>query len=89
VAVLALMACGNPQEEARVKLAQLNLGYSGKVFVERAKEGDLAAVKLFLQAGMSTDVRGETGNPSSWPPRPGGWKWPKCSWTRGLYQLPG
>ena len=61
VAILALMACGNPQEEARVKLGQMNVKYNEDTFVDRAKDGDVLAVKLFLQAGMSPNVSDEGG----------------------------
>jgi uncharacterized protein len=66
VFLLACLACGpqtTPQEEARIKLTQMNLDYTGNVFVERARDGDLLAVKLFLQAGMSPNTQGRQGTP--------------------------
>ena len=42
--------------EARNELAKLSLPYSAEGFVERADEGDLLAVKLYLAAGMDPNV---------------------------------
>src|SRR4030042_4343108 len=60
--LLALVACGNPQEEARIKLGQMNVKYNEDTFVERARDGDLLAVKHFLQAGMKPDVTDKNGD---------------------------
>ena len=56
-----LAACGNPQEEARIKLGQMNVKYNEDTFVDRAQDGDTLAVKLFLQAGMSPNVTEKDG----------------------------
>ncbi len=42
--------------EARNELAKLSLPYSPEGFVERADEGDVLAVKLYLAAGMDPNV---------------------------------
>jgi len=44
-------------EEARIELSKLSLAYSTDVFVERAAKNDLAAVKLFLAAGMDVNAK--------------------------------
>ena len=59
--LLALVACGNPQEEARIKLGQMNLKYNEDTFVRLSRDGDIQAVKLFLQAGMSPNVTSQKG----------------------------
>ena len=67
VVFLAVLGCGNPQEEARQQLGQMNIKFTEDSFITEAREGNVAAVKLFLQAGMKPDVangRGET--PSPW-----------------------
>jgi len=42
--------------EARNELAKLSLPYSAEGFVERADEGDVLAVKLYLAAGMDPNA---------------------------------
>ena len=58
---LALLGCGNPQEEATRQLGQMDIKFTADSFVERARDGNLAAVKLFLQAGMKPDVTSAAG----------------------------
>lgn len=57
---LACSATPTP-EDARRELGILNVKFSDSSFVERAKDGDTTAVKLFLTAGMNPDSRGSTG----------------------------
>jgi len=61
---VGLVACGSdPQEEARMKLAEMKVEYSPHNFAKLARAGDLEAVTLFLQAGMdpnATNNKGET-----------------------------
>ena len=65
--ILALMACGNPQEEARIKLGQMNVKYNEDTFADRAKDGDVLVVKLFLEAGMSPNVTEKDKEPKGKP----------------------
>ena len=62
--LFSLASCGgNPQEEARVKLGQMNVKYNEESFVDAARNGDVIALKYFLQAGMKpsvTDNKSET-----------------------------
>ena len=58
---LALLGCGNPQEEATRQLGQMDIKFTADSFVERARDGNLAAVKLFLQAGMKPNVTSAAG----------------------------
>lgn len=66
VVVLALGAagCGRSPEKAvkepRRELAALNLQFTPDDFVQSAGNGDLTAVKLFLDAGMAVDTHGST-----------------------------
>ena len=48
-------------EGARQRIAQLNIPYAVDEFVERAKECDIVAVKLFLTAGMNPNVKNADG----------------------------
>lgn len=43
-------------EAARIKLGQMSLAYTPEVFISSAEKGDLEAVKLFLTAGMNSNV---------------------------------
>jgi ankyrin repeat protein len=61
VLFLALLGCGNPQEEATRQLDQMGIKFTADSFVERARDGNLAAVKLFLQAGMKPNVTSAAG----------------------------
>ena len=50
-------------QAARIQLGQMSLPYTPKAFILSAQTGDLAAVKLFLAAGMdpnATDAEGGT-----------------------------
>ena len=62
VCFLAVLGCGNSQEEARKQLGQMNIKFTEDSFVTRARDGNLGAVKLFLQAGMKPDVTNAAGD---------------------------
>jgi ankyrin repeat protein len=47
---------GTSMEMARQKLAMLNMQFTPSSFITAIKEGNLPAVKLFLEAGMTTDT---------------------------------
>ena len=53
---LALTACGR-SDKARQELAQMNIEYAESSFIDQSRDGNAAAVKLFLEAGMSPEVR--------------------------------
>ena len=48
--------------EARAELTRLGVAYTAKAFVDSAVGGNLAVVKLFVQAGMSVDTANDSGN---------------------------
>lgn len=54
--VIALSGCGKGQK-AREELARLNVEYTESSFIENARDGNTDAVKLFLDAGMNTEVK--------------------------------
>ena len=62
---LVLTGCGRSPDKAvnepRKELAALNLQYTPQDFVRSAGNGDVTAVKLFLDAGMAADSREATG----------------------------
>ncbi len=64
VLTLGVVGCGRSPEKAvkepRKELAALNLQFTPDDFVRSAGNGDLTAVKLFLDAGMAVDTRGST-----------------------------
>ncbi len=57
------------KDAAREELARIPLPYTSDAFIESAKNGDLATVKLFLTAGMDPNAKvgelGAVGNASS------------------------
>ena len=50
------------KDVAREELARIPLPYTSDTFVKSAKNGDLAAVKLFLAAGMVPNIKGHAGS---------------------------
>lgn len=52
---------GSNPEEARIKLTQMNITYSEDSFFNKVQEGDVLAVKLFLQAGMDPNLKNKFG----------------------------
>jgi hypothetical protein len=56
LAGLATGLRGPSPEEARAQLGRLSVGYSKEAFSERVQQGDQAAAKLFLAAGMDASV---------------------------------
>ncbi len=61
VLLLFLSACGSSSEDHREALLELGLIWDGKVFLEQAKEGDLAVLELFLKGGMELETRDRSG----------------------------
>lgn len=48
-------------EEARRELEKRNVPFTEEEFIERARRGNAAVVRLFLAAGMNVDARGRSG----------------------------
>ena len=70
LAGLATGARGPSPDEARKELSRLSVNYSQETFVEHVEQGDQAASKLFLAAGMDANaVVGQEGNTA----RAGSW----------------
>src|ERR1044072_1942521 len=63
--MLALIAtitgCGKGANDARVELAQMNVPFTDMAFIYNARQGNTAAVELFLKAGMDSEVRNAEG----------------------------
>jgi hypothetical protein len=55
--VFLLTGCGMNTEEAREKLADLNVDYKAENFVQHAVDGDQMVVDLFLVAGMDPNTQ--------------------------------
>ena len=49
-------------EAAKTELAAKNIGFSTEAFAKSVRDGDVEAVKLFLDAGMSPDSTDENGS---------------------------
>ena len=64
LACLLLAGCEPSPGEARQQLADLGVTYSKEQFAERAKQGDVQSVRLFLQAGMKPDARNDMRQPT-------------------------
>jgi ankyrin repeat protein len=60
-----IFGCGKSEDrtpdQARLELAKMNIKYSEASFIDRVKEGDSLAVKLFLLTGMSPNAKDEQG----------------------------
>lgn len=53
----AFIGCGGGAEKARLALAQKNIPYTERDFIENARQGSADTVALFLKAGMDPDVK--------------------------------
>jgi len=60
LSILTAAAAG--PEDARQKLDQMKVAYNENTFVERARDGDIQVIKMFLQAGMDPNVAADNGN---------------------------
>ncbi|MCL4785374.1 MAG: ankyrin repeat domain-containing protein [Verrucomicrobia bacterium] len=59
--VALMVGCGNDgRENAGAQLAQRGMTNSPAAFIKAVQDGDIVAVRLFLQAGMSANSRKET-----------------------------
>ena len=54
----AVLGCGKSPLDARKELAGLGFAYTKENFFAAARDGDLTAVKLFVEAGMPVNIRG-------------------------------
>jgi ankyrin repeat protein len=61
VLVALFSSCGKSPEEARRELRQMNVEYSENSFIKSAKEGDILAIRLFLNAGMNPNAKDGEG----------------------------
>ncbi len=61
VLLLLLSACGSSSEDHREALLELGVIWDDEVFLEQAKEGDLAVLELFLKGGMELETRDRSG----------------------------
>ena len=59
---LATFACTTGPEKAKGELAKMGIAFTEDAFVQKAWQGDVAAVSLFLQAGMDPNAIDQKGN---------------------------
>ena len=59
--LVALAACGKGRDAARAELAQMNIAYTDRAFIESARVGNSTAVALFIDAGMNPDTKTSAG----------------------------
>jgi ankyrin repeat protein len=64
VLLVSPLVLANDQESARQVLEKSGIPFTEDEFVERARQGDLTAVELMLDAGMSPDAQDENGTPA-------------------------
>src|SRR5262245_1347242 len=60
LALFSLMGCGN-SKAAMAELAKMGVPYNEKAFIESAKQGNAAALGLFIDAGMNPETRTTDG----------------------------
>lgn len=56
-----LTACADSGAAARMQLAQMNIPFTENDFIDNARQGNSAAVTLFIDAGMSLEARDRVG----------------------------
>lgn len=61
VLALAVVGCGDRREKARKELAVLGKDYSADVFSKAAFDGDIVAVRLFVESGMPVNSKNQSG----------------------------
>ncbi len=61
VLLLFLSACGSSSEDHREALLELGVMWDGEGFLERAQQGDLAVLELFLKGGMDLETQDPSG----------------------------
>ncbi len=59
--LISFTACGKSPEDAPKSLAQMNIQYSDEAFIRCAEQGNIVAVRLFLDAGMNPDAKNNYG----------------------------
>lgn len=59
--LLSINGCADVREKAKSELAKKNIAFDGVSFVKNAELGDVETVKLFLNAGMDPNIKGENG----------------------------
>ncbi|HZN08058.1 MAG TPA: hypothetical protein VFB65_14785, partial [Pyrinomonadaceae bacterium] len=59
--LVVLAACGRSQDAARAELARMNVAFTDRAFVESAREGNAAAVALFIDGGMDPNTKNTAG----------------------------
>lgn len=66
VCVLAVFStgCGKSADAARFELAQMNIPFTERAFIDTVRQGDTSALALFLDAGMSTETKTYDGQPA-------------------------
>ncbi|HKY05189.1 MAG TPA: ankyrin repeat domain-containing protein [Blastocatellia bacterium] len=64
--VLAIFStgCGKGADAARLELAQMNIPFTERAFIDTVRQGDTSALALFLDAGMSTATKTYDGQPA-------------------------
>lgn len=59
--VLGLGACGDKQQAAKTELSAKAFTFTVEEYMRAAKEGNVSALKHFIEAGMAVDVKDEEG----------------------------
>ena len=59
--LVTLAGCAKNRDAARAELAQMNIAYTDKNFIEKAREGNATAVALFIDAGINPDTKNNAG----------------------------
>lgn len=57
-------ACRKDADAARLELAQMNIPFTETAFIDTTRQGDISALSLFLDAGMSAETKTYEGQPA-------------------------
>ena len=57
-----MVSCGDKQQEAKQELSAKSFTFTVEEFIRAAKEGNVTALKHFLEAGMLVDVKDGEGS---------------------------
>lgn len=61
ILVLGFSSCGNKQQEARSELSAKSFTFTVDEYIRAAREGNVTALKFFIEAGMAVDVTDAEG----------------------------
>jgi ankyrin repeat protein len=64
ILLVLISSCSTTPDKARTDLKKVDVAYDNNTFVDKAGEGDVEAVKLFLASGIDPNAMDKNGDPA-------------------------